>query len=192
VKYFDQRFGRFNGYLNMVQEHITESDFDGDGRSVVEKDNQRTYPRNDPPSGDLEATPKIFQVWSSVLGSNLVTLGGYTGGTKIFVGGTVIGTVDANAGSRWTTADPVTGTTIRWAGSNGTWGTANEETEPLGQIVDIADPNTENSPGYENAARNSAFQIWQPGHRVLPVLRGLSSSANMRRWLAPVFLFIKG
>lgn len=67
---------------------------------------------------------------------------------------------DANAGSRWTTADPVTGTTIRWAGSNGTSGTANEETEPLGQIVAIADPNTETSPGYENAARNSAFREW--------------------------------
>lgn len=55
----------------------------------------------------------------------------------------------------------MTDTTIRWSGSNGTWETASEETEPLGQIVAIADPNTETSPGYENAARNSAFREWQ-------------------------------
>ncbi len=161
VKYFDQRFGRFNGYLNMVQEHVTEYDFDGDGRPVVEKDNQRTYPRNDPPSGGLEATPKVFQLWSSVLGSNLVTIGGYTGGTKIFAGGTLIGTANANSGSRWTTADPVTGTTVRWAGSNGVWEKAAEETEPLGQLVASADPDLDNDPGYDYAARNSAFPQWQ-------------------------------
>ncbi len=161
VKYFDQRFGRFNGYLNMVQEHVTAYDFDGDGRPVVEKDNWRTYPRNDPPSGGLEATPKVFQVWSSVLGSNLVTIGGYTGGTKVFAGGTLIGTANANAGSRWTTADPVTGTTVRWTGANGVWEKAAEETEPLGQLVASADPDLDNDPGYDYAARNSAFPQWQ-------------------------------
>ncbi|MBK7708551.1 MAG: hypothetical protein IPN69_09220 [Acidobacteria bacterium] len=83
----------------------------------------------------LEATPKVFQVWSSVLGSNLVTIGGYTGGTKVFAGGTLIGTANANSGSRWTTADPVTGTTVRWAGSNGVGQKAAEETEPLGQLI---------------------------------------------------------
>ncbi|MBK7705896.1 MAG: RHS repeat protein [Acidobacteria bacterium] len=161
VKYFDQRFGRFNGYLNMVQEHVTAYDFDGDGRPVVEKDNWRTYPRNDPPSGVLEATPKVFQIWSSVLGSSLVTIGGYTGGTKVFAGGTLIGTANANAGSRWATADPVIGTTVRWAGSNGVWEKAAEETEPLGQLVASVDPDTENDPGYDFAARNSAFPQWQ-------------------------------
>ncbi|MBK8810892.1 MAG: hypothetical protein IPN69_09205 [Acidobacteria bacterium] len=145
----------------MVQEHVTAYDFDGDGRPVVEKDNQRTYPRNDPPSGGLVATPKVFQIWSSVLGSNLVTFGGYTGGTKVFAGGTLIGTANANAGSRWATADPVIGTTVRWAGSNGVWEKAAEETEPLGQVIANTDPDTENDPGYDFAARNSAFPQWQ-------------------------------
>ncbi|MBK8812055.1 MAG: hypothetical protein IPN69_15185 [Acidobacteria bacterium] len=161
VRYFDQRFGRFNGYLNMVQENVTEYVFDGDGRPVVAKHNQRTYQRSAPPSGGLTAMPKTHQVWSTVLGTNLRTIGEIGEGTKILAGGAVIGYVSTATGSRWTTADPVTGTTLRWAGSNGTWSAAAEETEPLGQVVANADPDTENSPGYETAARNSGFPEWQ-------------------------------
>ncbi|MBK8147771.1 MAG: hypothetical protein IPK58_06020 [Acidobacteria bacterium] len=82
VRYFDQRFGRFNGYLNMVQENVTEYVFDGDGRPVVAKHNQRTYQRSAPPSGGLTAMPKTHQVWSTVLGTNLRTIGEIGEGTN--------------------------------------------------------------------------------------------------------------
>ncbi len=162
TRYFEERMGHYNGYLNMVQEHVTEYDFDGDGRPIVEKDNHRTYHQNSPPSGELEAVPQVYQIWSSVLGTSLVTLGGAAGGgTKIFAGGAVIGYFSSSAGSRWTTADPVTGTTVRWTGSNGVWEKETEQTEPLGQMISNYDPDLEGDPSYETAARNAGFPQWQ-------------------------------
>ncbi|MBK7705194.1 MAG: hypothetical protein IPJ30_05295 [Acidobacteria bacterium] len=142
VRMFDKRKGKFGNLLNMIQEHLSEFVFDGDGRPVIEKEGFQSYHVNDnPPSSPLTAAAKMYQVWSTVLGSNLTTVkpDETKWETKIFAGGALIAKEGAT-GPHWMTSDPVTGTTVTWRKIDNDWLTSVEETEPLGQKICNADP----------------------------------------------------
>ncbi len=163
TRMFDKRKGKFGNVLNMIQEHLSEFVFDGDGRPVIEKEGFQTYHVNDtPPSSPLTATAKMYQVWSTVLGSNLTTVkpDGTKWETKIFAGGAVIAKEGAT-GAQWVTSDPVTGTTVTWRKIDNDWLTSVEETEPLGQKIYNADPDPLPEPSYDNSVGNADFPQWQ-------------------------------
>lgn len=130
-------------HLNWVSQNKTEQQFDGDGRSVVEKRGHRGYPNVSPPSGPLTTSPYLFQIWSSVLGKSLTTVtpAGNKLETNVFAGGAVIAKqgryVENNTNYdsiNWTTVEPVTG-----------------GTEPLGQTILASDPATLPDPQYNQA-----------------------------------------
>ncbi|MBK7708553.1 MAG: hypothetical protein IPJ30_23035 [Acidobacteria bacterium] len=147
----------------MIQEHLSEYVFDGDGRPVIEKEGFQTYHVNDsPPNSPLTAAPKMYQVWSTVLGSNLTTVkpDETKWETKIFAGGAVIAKEGAT-GPHWMTSDPVTGTTVTWRKIDNDWRTSVEETEPLGQKIYNADPDPLPDPSYDNSVGNADYPQWQ-------------------------------
>ncbi|MBK8813470.1 MAG: hypothetical protein IPN69_22465 [Acidobacteria bacterium] len=163
TRMFDKRKGKFGNVLNMIQEHLSEYVFDGDGRPVIEKEGFQTYHVNDsPPNSPLTAAPKMYQVWSTVLGSNLTTVkpDETKWETKIFAGGAVIAKEGAT-GPQWVTSDPVTGTTVTWRKIDNDWLTSVEETEPLGQKIYNADPDPLPEPSYDNSVGNADFPQWQ-------------------------------
>ena len=133
--------GRWGSILNMVTQHKSGYDFDGDGRPVVEREGYQSYHVNQPPPAPWQPEVRSYQVWSSVLGSSLTTINtnGTKSSTKVFAGNAVIGGEGTNFG--WRTADPVTGTVGSFS-YTAEYGTHfyKEETEPLGQTLHPSDP----------------------------------------------------
>ncbi len=196
TRMFDKRKGRFGNVLNMIQEHLSEYVFDGDGRPVIEREGFQTYHVNDsPPSSPLTAAPKMYQVWSTVLGSSLTSVkpDGSKWETKIFAGGALIAKEGAT-GPHWLTSDPVTGSTATWRKIDTDWLTSVEETEPLGQRIYNADPDPIPDPTYDTTIRNADYPQWQcavsdndkdwgsfdglPFHCQMQILKDLSRSLD--------------
>ncbi|MBK8812060.1 MAG: hypothetical protein IPN69_15210 [Acidobacteria bacterium] len=162
TKIFDQRKGRWGGYLNMIQQHLSEYVFDGEGRPVIEKEGLQVYHVNDTPPPPLTATARMYQVWSTVLGSSLTSVkpDETKWETKIFAGGALIAKEGAT-GPHWMTSDPVTGSTVTWRKIDSVWSTSVEETEPLGQKIYNADPDPLPDPSYDNSVGNADYPQWQ-------------------------------
>lgn len=134
VSFTSRNKRRTGRYLYITTVFTTGQDFDGDGHQL-----KQTRSINN----QAEPTQTKYQIWSSVLQSNL-TMASYTGKkekTKVFAGGAVIAeqmlTPSANNTDieevAWIHTDPVTGSS-QHVNKNGTnW--YRTEFEPLGQEV---------------------------------------------------------
>ena len=148
------------------QENETGYEFDGDGRPVIEKGGSRAiisaYP--DP----MVISKLKYQVWSTVLGASLtiVKTNGDKIETKVFAGCTHIATQNADGGEQmlFHTADPVTGTTGIFGGTSSA-GFKEEESEPLGQQIELTDPGSGYPASYGQVigvAREAEWQCLKP------------------------------
>jgi hypothetical protein len=155
----------------MVTEQKHEMVFDGDGRPVLEKTAMRGYHISNPPTESLTTTPRMYQVWSSVLGQSLTTVlpNGNKFESNVYAGGAVIAINNAN-GVGWKTADPVTGTVGHVGGVSGT---TVEEFEPLGQQLHNQDPEPPPEPlPTESAWNNADYPQWKCEERNARILWG--------------------
>lgn len=87
--------------------------------------------------------------------------------TQVYAGGALIARQDSRATTtmaddkvRWTAADPVTGTVAAY--SSGT-GFVTEESEPLGQRIDLSDPNPIEPESYEQHLFYASDPEWSCG-----------------------------
>src|SRR5690606_25421513 len=99
------------------KENETGYVYDGDGRPVVEMEGIRAIIGQNP--DPMVVLPSKYQVWSSVLGKSLTTVGTDGGKleTQVYAGGALIATQVRSTMSDnvvFHTADPVTGTRGRF------------------------------------------------------------------------------